>query len=236
MRAIVVRQAGGPEVLQIKEIPTPKAKPGWVLIRIRAFGLNRAEVYTRQGLSPNVKFPRVIGIEAVGEVVEDGDGILAPGQKVIALIGGMGRDFDGGYAEYTCVPRKHAVPIDADLDWPVLAAIPETFATVWGALHVGLELKPDESLFVQGGSSSIGMAAITVAQDMGVHIIASTRQPEKEAMLKDQGARDVVIGGDELSAQLRAILPDGVDKVWSWWASRPLKIPWRRPASAVSSA
>ncbi len=132
MRAIVVERAGGPEVLRIREIPTPQAKPGWVLIRVKAFGLNRAEIYTRQGLSPGVEFPRVIGIEAVGEVVEDGDGSLAPGQKVIALIGGMGRDFDGGYAEYTCVPRAHAVPIESDLDWAHLAAIPETFATVWG--------------------------------------------------------------------------------------------------------
>ncbi len=213
MRAIVVERAGGPEVLRIREIPTPQAKPGWVLIRVKAFGLNRAEIYTRQGLSPGVEFPRVIGIEAVGEVVEDGDGSLAPGQKVIALIGGMGRDFDGGYAEYTCVPRAHAVPIESDLDWAHLAAIPETFATVWGGLHVGLEVKSGDSLFVRGGSSSIGMAAITMARDLGLRIIASTRQPEKEAMLRDQGAGDVVIGGDQLSGAVRALIPEGVDKV-----------------------
>ena len=100
MKAVVIHQAGGPEVLSLEDRPVPAPRPGWVLIRVRAFGLNRSELFTRRGHSPNVRFPRILGIEAVGEVVEAPGGGFAPGDKVATAMGGMGRAFDGGYAEY----------------------------------------------------------------------------------------------------------------------------------------
>lgn len=100
MRAAVLRQPGGPDALKVEDIPKPTPGPDRVLMKVKAFGLNRSELFTRQGLSPNVKLPRVLGIEAVGIIEEDPTGTFKPGQKVASVMGGMGRDFDGGYAEY----------------------------------------------------------------------------------------------------------------------------------------
>src|SRR5258706_10250712 len=96
MKAIVVEQSGSPEVLHIRQIHRPEPDNGWVLVRIRAFGLNRSEMFTRQGFSPDVTFPRILGIEAVGEVEQDPSGHYQAGQKVAAVMGGMGRQYNGG--------------------------------------------------------------------------------------------------------------------------------------------
>ncbi len=106
MKAVVVHESGGPEVLKVEERPVPDVKPGWILVRVRAFGLNRSELFTRQGHSPNVQFPRILGIEAVGEVADPSDSGLAGGDTVATAMGGMGRAFDGSYAEYTLVPAN----------------------------------------------------------------------------------------------------------------------------------
>jgi NADPH:quinone reductase len=98
VRAIVVHHPGGPDVLTLEDRPLPAARPGWPLVRVRAFGLNRAELITRSGGSGDaVEFPRVIGIECVGEVVDAADSDLQVGQTVVAAMGEMGRAFDGGY-------------------------------------------------------------------------------------------------------------------------------------------
>jgi len=115
MKAAVIYEAGGPEVLKIesRQIPTPQT--GEVLIRVKAFGLNRSELFTRQGLSPGVVFPRVLGIEAVGLVEEAPGGEFTKGEIVATAMGGMGRDFDDGYAEYTCVPASQVQVIKTNL-------------------------------------------------------------------------------------------------------------------------
>ncbi len=141
MKAVVIRQAGGPEVLNLETLPVPTPKPGWVLIRVRAFGLNRSELFTRQGHSPNVPFPRVLGIEAVGEIVAAPDGGFDPGDKVATAMGGMGRQFDGGYAEYTLVPIGQVQKLNTTLRWNVLGALPEMVQTAWGSLHTALGAK-----------------------------------------------------------------------------------------------
>jgi NADPH:quinone reductase-like Zn-dependent oxidoreductase len=104
MKAVVIHEAGGPEVLKIESLPVPAPAPGQILIRVKAFGLNRSELFTRQGHSPDVRFPRVLGIEAVGTVDNAPGGEFRKGEIVATCMGGMGRQFDGGYAEYTCVP------------------------------------------------------------------------------------------------------------------------------------
>lgn len=106
MKAAVIKIAGVPENIQIEERPVPTPAEGWVLIKVKAFGLNRSELMTRKGLSPSVKFPRVLGIECVGEVQHDPTGEFKPGQKVAAFMGAMGRDFDGSYAEFTVLPKS----------------------------------------------------------------------------------------------------------------------------------
>lgn len=195
MKAIVVEQAGGPEVLQIRDIPQPEPRAGWVLIKVKAFGLNRSEMFTRQGHSPSVKFPRVLGIECVGEVVAAPETALQPGQKVVALMGGMGRTFDGGYAEFTLVPAKNVFPVNTNSAWEILAALPETFGTAWGSLVEAMDVKAGQTLLVRGGTSSVGMAAITLAKGLGLNVIATTRNPDKETALRENGA-DIVLLDD----------------------------------------
>ena len=129
MRAFVISEPGGPEKLELMEVKRPLARPGWVLIRNRAFGLNRSEWFTRRGDSPSVPFPRVLGIECVGEVVAAPNSDIESGQTVAAIMGGMGRDFDGSYAEFVLVPRDIVFPLQTDLEWPVLAALPEMLQT-----------------------------------------------------------------------------------------------------------
>jgi len=131
MKAVVIHKAGGPEVLKIENRPIPTPRNGQVLIRVKAFGLNRSELFTRQGHSPNVKFPRILGIEAVGLVKSAPGGEFQKGDIVASAMGGMGRDFDGGYAEYTCVPATQVQLIKTTLPWETLGAIPEMLQTAW---------------------------------------------------------------------------------------------------------
>ncbi len=213
VKAIVVEKAGSPDVLQIKEIPRPSPLDGWVQMRVKAFGLNRSELFTRQGHSPGVRFPRVLGIECVGVVEDAPQCHVKRGQKVAALMGGMGRDFDGGYAEYTCVPERSVFPLDTILEWSVLGAIPEMFQTTWGSLTQALDVKAGQSLLIRGGTSSIGMAATVLAKDLGLTIAATTRDPAKVEALKGNGAGYVVIDNGAIADQVRRLFPDGVDCV-----------------------
>jgi NADPH2:quinone reductase len=211
MQAAVVHEPGGPEVLRVEELPVPEPRPGWVLVRVRAFGLNRSELVTRQGGSgDSVKFPRVPGIECVGEVEEAPDANLRGGQTIVAVMGGMGRDFDGGYAQDTLLPVSQVIPVETGLDWPWLGAIPESFGTAWGSLdQIGLEA--GGSLLVRGGTSSVGMAAVTIAKDRGITVFATTRQERKRAALEAAGADHVIVDDGAAGAAVLAIAPDGVD-------------------------
>src|SRR5258705_12051586 len=129
MKAAVIHEAGGPEVLKIESLPIPMPKSGEVLIRVKAFGLNRSELFTRQGHSPSVRFPRVLGIEAAGIVEDAPSGRFHRGDVVATAMGGMGRQFDGGYAEFTSVPEGQVQVIRTKLDWTTLGAIPEMLQT-----------------------------------------------------------------------------------------------------------
>ena len=211
MQAVVIHEPGGPEVLRVEELPMPEPRPGWVLVRVGAFGLNRSELVTRQGGAGDaVKFPRVPGIECVGEVVEAPDADLSPGQRIVAVMGGMGRDYDGGYAQYTLLPVSQVIPVETDLDWPRLGAIPESFGTAWGSLDQ-LALQEGQSLLIRGGTSSVGMAAITIAKDAGLRVLATTRQEGKRAALEEAGVDHVVIDDGHAAAKVREIAPEGVD-------------------------
>src|SRR5205823_10082082 len=128
---------------------------------------------------PGVTFPSVLGIECVGIVKAATENNFAVGQTVAAVMGGMGRAYDGGYAEYTLVPASHVIPLQTTLPWELLATIPETYLTAWGSLFDAMEVQPGQSLLVRGGTSSVGMAAITLAKDKGLQVLATTRTEAK---------------------------------------------------------
>lgn len=202
MKAWIIREPGGPEKFALEEIDTPKARSGWTLIRIRAFGLNRSEWFTRNGDSPTVRFPRVLGIECVGEIVEGGELNLEPGTTVAAIMGGMGREFDGSYAEYTLVPNSCVFPVETQLPWERFAALPEMLQTTHGSLKVGLEIDRAESILIRGGTSSIGIAALALAKSAGLRVGTTTRNPSKVNYLKEAGADEVWIDNGEIHEQI----------------------------------
>jgi NADPH2:quinone reductase len=211
MRAVVLDRPGPPEALVIRDIPIPEPAAGWVLIRVKAFGLNRSELHTRLGLADGVTFPRVPGIEAVGLVAECPAGEFAADQKVATLMGGMGRVFDGGYAEYTCVPANQVIPFRSQLDWAVLGAVPEMLQTASGSLDVGLDARAGQSILVRGGTSSVGMAAAVLAKQRGMTVLSTTRSPAKQAALEAVGVDHVLVDDGHVARQVRRILPDGAD-------------------------
>lgn len=211
MKAFVIEEYGPIDVLQMKEIPDPQAREGWVLIDIKAFGLNRSELYTRQGHSGDaVTVPRVLGIECVGVVVDGGNTDLKPGQKVAAAMGNMGRLYDGGYAEKTLIPRSNVFPFESDLDWEILGALPETYLTAWGVIHEAIGLKPNTSLLIRGGTSSVGLAAASIARDMGCTVFSTTRKEAKRKVLEAAGVDHVLIDHGSVENEVKDVLPEGV--------------------------
>lgn len=198
----MIHEAGGPEKFLLQELPVPSPRKGWVTIRIRAFGLNRSEWFTRRGDSPTVQFPRVLGIECVGEVLDSGGSSLVVGQKVAAIMGGMGRQFHGSYAEITQVPESSVFPVSSSLAWERLGALPEMLQTVHGSLFVGLEIDRAESLLIRGGTSSIGLMALALAKSHGLKVASTTRSARSEEMLRQAGADEVWVDDGKLSAKL----------------------------------
>jgi NADPH:quinone reductase-like Zn-dependent oxidoreductase len=215
MRAAVCVRPGGPEVLEIRELPVPAVREGWSLVRVMGAGLNRSELRTRQGHSPGVRFPRVLGIECVGVVVAATDPALPEGTTVAAVMGEMGRAFDGGYAEYALLPNALLMPVTTTLAWEVLAALPETYLTAQGSLDMlGIVPGGQARLLIRGGTSSVGMAAASIASGHGLETVATTRRQDKVEALTAAGVDHVLVDdGGSLAASLHEVWPEGPDYV-----------------------
>ncbi len=211
MRAVVLDAPGPPEALTIRELPIPRPEAGWVLIEVKAFGLNRSELHTRLGLAEGMTFPRVLGIEATGVVAACPGGEFKVGQKVVAMMGGMGRTFDGGYAEYTSVPASQVISFTSNLDWATLGAVPEMLQTSYGSLTIGLDAKPGQSILIRGGTSSIGMATAVLAKQRDMTVFSTTRNPAKADALTGVGVDHVIVDDGHAADQVRAVIAGGVD-------------------------
>ena len=211
MRAIVIAEPGGPEVLQVQEVADPVPGAGEVLIAVKAFGVNHAETHMRKGQWPEAT--PISGIEAVGAVVTDPSGVLGEGTTVLTIMGGLGRTRNGSYAEYILAPAANVARIETSLDWTDLAAIPESYATAWLALHGNLELEAGQSLLVRGATSALGQAAVNIASHLGARVIATTRREDRAGLLRSLGAEGVVIESGTIAGEVRKLVPGGADRV-----------------------
>ncbi|MRN06559.1 quinone oxidoreductase [Lactobacillus sp. 0.1XD8-4] len=206
MKAVVIKKAGGPDQLIYQDVPTPKVRPGWSLVKVMGFGINHSEIFTRKGLSPTVKFPRILGIECVGLIEQTTDPKRLPkGQKVVSIMGEMGRAFDGSYAEYVLLPNEQIYPVETRLDWETLATIPETYYTAYGSL-LNLRLQSGESVLVRGGSSGVGIAFMKLVRALfpDIRVTGTTRRSQKADQLISAGYDDVVFDQqDHLKTELK---------------------------------
>ncbi|MFT8411694.1 MAG: zinc-binding dehydrogenase [Schleiferilactobacillus perolens] len=200
MKAIVVSHPGGPEVLEYVDVPTPSVKPGWTRVKVRGFGINHSEIFTREGESPSVKFPRILGIEAVGTIDETtAPDKFHPGQKVISIMGEMGRAFDGGYAEYVLLPNDQIYPIETTLSWADLAAVPETYYTAWGIVR-SLQIRTGDRILIRAATSGVGVAVYKLIQALTRHndIVGTTRSVKKRPLLEKVGMNQIIVTPDAL--------------------------------------
>ncbi len=208
MKAIIISSYGGPDVLTVAELPDPVPAAGEVLIAVRAFGLNHAEAYMRSGAFGEVA--KVTGIECAGTVVADPSGLLAEGTAVVAVLGGMGRTRNGSYAELVTVPASNVVEVSTSLPWTDLVALPEVYATAWAGLRQNLDLRSGQTVLIRGATSALGQAAVNVAAEQGATVLATTRSPDRAALLERLGATTVLIDDGRLADQR----PGAVDCVF----------------------
>ena len=209
MKAVLLRDVTPAEQVRLEEAAIPKVRPGWVLVKIKAFGMNHSEQILRLSeiRADYIQKPIIPGIECVGEITDPSDSGFRAGQKVAALMGGMGRSFHGSYAEYALLPAKQLFAIDSDLPWNRLAAVPETYFTAWGSLFQNLRLCPDDTLLIRGATSALGYAAMQLAKALGCKVVATTHREEKLPLLSeaDEAVVDTVVLAGKLSGVTKAL-------------------------------
>lgn len=205
MRAVVLDKITEGKDIVLSDVPIPEVRPGWVLIKVRAFGLNHSEKLLRLNeiRADYIQKPIIPGIECAGEIVDPSDSDLAAGQKVIALMGGMGRSFHGSYAEYAFLPRKSVFTVDSSLSWEALGAVPETYFTAWGSLFECLHLTSDDTLLIRGATCALGYASIYIAKALGCKVVATTHREDKLPLIAE--ADKAVIDDGRLTGKVQGI-------------------------------
>jgi NADPH:quinone reductase-like Zn-dependent oxidoreductase len=230
MKAVVFDRFGGPEVLELREMPDPAPRPDEVRIEVKACGINHLDLWVRQGLRGlDPEMPHILGNDVVGIAREVGALVrhVQPGDRVLvcptlscgvcpACLAGddnlcrsydvLGRRRNGGYAAQVAVPGINCLPYPANLDWPEAAAVPLVFLTAWHMLVGRAALKPGEDCLVIGGSSGVGSAAIQVARLLGARVIATAGSAPKLERLRALGAHDVVNhAAEDVTARVREL-------------------------------
>ena len=187
MKAVLIDKVTKSEDIQLSEVAIPSIKEGYVLVKIKAFGINHSEKLLRTFEIENdyIHKPIIPGIECVGEIVNPSDSAFVKGDKVIALMGGMGRSFNGSYAEYALLPTKNVFKINSDMSWELLGSIPETYFTAWGSLFECLKLQKEDTLLIRGATCALGYAAIKIAKALGCKVIGTTHKKGKFYLLNE---------------------------------------------------
>jgi putative PIG3 family NAD(P)H quinone oxidoreductase len=189
MRFVDMAGAGAPDVLVLAKGPVPKPQSGEVLVKVAAAGVNRPDVFQRQGnYPPPPGASPILGLEIAGTVVALGDGVRDPalGDRVCALVTG------GGYAEYCAAPAPQCLPVPAGFSMVEAAGLPETFFTVWSNVFLRGRLLPGETILIHGGSSGIGTTAIQLAHHFGARVIATAGSDEKCDACRRLGADEAI--------------------------------------------
>lgn len=211
MRAVITTGTGGPEVLQIAEVPDPVPDSGEVVIHVHATAVNRADLMQRAGnYPPPPGASEIIGLECAGEVVALGDGVrgVRMGDPVMALLSG------GGYAELVAVPVGHTMPIPEGMTWEDAAAIPEVFLTASLTLRMLGRLDEGEVALIHSAASGVGTAAIQIARELGARVIATSRTAGRLRLPEELGAEGIVAIDGQFAAEVRALTRDhGADVV-----------------------
>ena len=207
MRAVVLDKSTKGEDVVLSEIAMPEVKPGWVLVKVRAFGMNHSEEILREFEIQNdyIQKPIIPGIECVGEIADASDSGWLSGQKVVALMGGMGRSFNGSYAEYALLPVHHVFPVESALSWEEMAAIPETYFTAWGSLFQCLRLTKQDKLLVRGATCALGYVAIQLAKALGCIVVGTTHRESKMKLLKEAGCDECILDDGSFRGKVKGI-------------------------------
>nr|MBQ4457124.1 zinc-binding dehydrogenase [Clostridia bacterium] len=205
MKAVVLDKITEGKDIILSKVPVPEVRPGWVLIKIKAFGLNHSEKLLRLNeiRADYIQKPIIPGIECVGEIVDPSDSGLAVGQKVAALMGGMGRSFNGSYAEYALLPQRIVFKVDSELPWESLGAVPETYFTAWGSLFECLHLNRNDTLLIRGATCALGYASLQIARALGCKVIATTHREDKLPLIED--AHEAVIDDGRLTGKVHGV-------------------------------
>ena len=202
MEAIILPKFGGPDVFEYRVVPKPTPVIGQVLIRVKAFGLNHAEVHMRRGEWD--EWNPIMGLECAGIVEACPSGEFPVGSTVVGVMGGIGRSLPGSYGEYLNVPISNVMKIDTTLSWEELAALPEVYSTAYSCTFTILDVQPGETLLVRGATSTIGQAVVNLAVNAGAQVTGTTRRPDRFDMLRKMGVQDVKIEQQELHHEFPA--------------------------------
>lgn len=205
MKAVVLNKITEGKDIVLSDVLIPDVRPGWVLVKVKAFGLNHSEKLLRLNeiRADYIQKPVIPGIECVGEIVDPSDSGLAVGQKIVALMGGMGRSFNGSYAEYALLPRRIVFPINSELSWEALGAVPETYFTAWGSLFECLHLTAKDTLLIRGATCALGYASLQIAKALGCKVIATTHREDKLTLIAE--ADETVIDDGKLTGKVRGV-------------------------------